>query len=655
MRKLLPLLLLLLSWQTAQAQVPTMQEKLYYTCKVWGFVKYYHSEVSECRGQNWDSVLLHVLPMVRSASTNDEFNNALDTLLALAGPMAIATTPLLDTLPVELKRNRDWGWIASPVLRSDVQVQLDTIKNNFRPHAGCWVERNTYTTSNVGWLIFPQDSLGLNINTTANFPDYNHRCLMLFKYWNIIRYFNPYNYVLDVPIDSVLYNKAVPFVNATNANALNLELLKTAKFLDDAHVYNLTYSSYYQEPRGYFMPRIKLKYCDSQYVVVRSAIAGIAVGDVLISIDGLTMTQWEDSLKNYYSHGNQSVLGWIICDKALRRQSWGAIEHLVVLDSLGVLNSISVSCINPTSPTSISFFYDVFYPADSLKNVKWTNYTCDIGYVNIGNMYDADINPMYDNFRSKKAIIFDFRNGVGGNLITRLAAKIFPDQRIVAKFLEPDVRYPGLYKRNFGYFGLTTSSEAYTGKIILLFNENTWSTLEYQCMVLEAMPNVTKVGSQTMGSDGNITYWRLSQDLNVGFTSIGVFYPNGDSTQRIGIVPDIVVYPTPAGIRQGRDEVLEKALEVACGVGVKNTTAIQSQLSVYPNPAGNMVTISVGTATDVPVSVQLTDITGRVLRNTSIATGASGASIDVHDLAPGIYLIVAGNGVQNRTVKFVKE
>jgi C-terminal processing protease CtpA/Prc len=43
---------------------------------------------------------------------------------------------------------------------------------------------------------------------------------------------------------------------------------------------------------------------------------------------------------------------------------------------------------------------------------------------------------------------------------------------------------------------------------------------------------------------------------------LGVFYPDGRETQRVGIVPDMEVKPTIEGIRKGKDEVLEKALEV---------------------------------------------------------------------------------------------
>jgi C-terminal processing protease CtpA/Prc len=48
-------------------------------------------------------------------------------------------------------------------------------------------------------------------------------------------------------------------------------------------------------------------------------------------------------------------------------------------------------------------------------------------------------------------------------------------------------------------------------------------------------------------------------------SGIGVFYPDKKPTQRVGIVPDIEVRPTIAGIRAGRDEVLERGLRVILG------------------------------------------------------------------------------------------
>jgi C-terminal processing protease CtpA/Prc len=40
-----------------------------------------------------------------------------------------------------------------------------------------------------------------------------------------------------------------------------------------------------------------------------------------------------------------------------------------------------------------------------------------------------------------------------------------------------------------------------------------------------------------------------------------VNYPDGKETQRVGIVPDIEVLPTINGIKTGKDELLEKAVD----------------------------------------------------------------------------------------------
>jgi C-terminal processing protease CtpA/Prc len=46
------------------------------------------------------------------------------------------------------------------------------------------------------------------------------------------------------------------------------------------------------------------------------------------------------------------------------------------------------------------------------------------------------------------------------------------------------------------------------------------------------------------------------------FTGAAVRHADGRQLQRIGIVPEVEVKPTIAGIRAGRDEVLERAVEL---------------------------------------------------------------------------------------------
>ena len=77
----------------------------------------------------------------------------------------------------------------------------------------------------------------------------------------------------------------------------------------------------------------------------------------------------------------------------------------------------------------------------------------------------------------------------------------------------------------------------------------------------ETAPNVKCIGSQTSGADGNVSNIPLPGGYYVRMTGLGVFYPDGRETQRIGIVPDIEVNPTIEGIKNKKDEVLERAIE----------------------------------------------------------------------------------------------
>jgi C-terminal processing protease CtpA/Prc len=69
------------------------------------------------------------------------------------------------------------------------------------------------------------------------------------------------------------------------------------------------------------------------------------------------------------------------------------------------------------------------------------------------------------------------------------------------------------------------------------------------------------IGSTTAGADGDVSEIPLPGGLRTAISGIGVFYPDKKPTQRVGIIPDIEVLPTIAGIRAGRDEVLEVAIQ----------------------------------------------------------------------------------------------
>lgn len=640
MKKSLFIVCICLLYQTAMAQPPSEQEKLYYTCKIWGFAKYFHSEVSMCH-VNWDSVLIDVLPEIHAATSSTQFNDALINMLNAAGPMALSTTYFPDTLPAELKRNRDFSWFSSPVLRADVRTILDTIRNNFRPHASCQVEYafSAVSTNWGGYLKFPVDTLMLNTNTTVSLPDQDHKLLMCFKMWNIARYFNPYNYVLDVPWDTTLFHNAPYFASAANRTELCNIYLRTVAALDDAHVQGLSYCVNAFVPPGYYLPRLRLKYIGSNCVVVRSMEPGIYPGDILTRVDGVSTFHWEaDSLMPYYSAGNPSVLRRCVAENLLYRQSPGTIIHLEVMDSLHATHPFNVATYNPNDYPSI--FQGYYYPADSLDDLEWTIFDCNVGYMNFGNLTDAGTDAAYAAMSELPAIIIDIRNYPLSANAWGLSSRMYPDITTFAKLSLPQVNYPGTYRWEYQSAGIAANPTPYNGRIVVIVDETTQSAAEYTTMMLQQMPDCIVVGSQTAGADGNVTWLGVSQDIRFGWTSLSVYYPNGDSTQRIGIVPDSLAYPTTEGVRHHRDYVLEKAMAIAgCSTGIKPVPA-SFDLLIYPNPAEETVTVKITQPlAECHGTIAISDISGRVMHTGQIACsgGTVTGHIDISKFAAGLY------------------
>lgn len=87
-------------------------------------------------------------------------------------------------------------------------------------------------------------------------------------------------------------------------------------------------------------------------------------------------------------------------------------------------------------------------------------------------------------------------------------------------------------------------------------------------MAFQSTPNVTVIGSTTAGADGNVSPIILPGGIYSLISGIGVYYINDEETQRKGIKVDIELKPTIESIKEGKDLLMEKAIEI---INAKNT------------------------------------------------------------------------------------
>ena len=101
----------------------------------------------------------------------------------------------------------------------------------------------------------------------------------------------------------------------------------------------------------------------------------------------------------------------------------------------------------------------------------------------------------------------------------------------------------------------------YNGQTIMLIDERTQSQAEHTGLFFEAANGTIFIGSQTAGANGDVTNFQIPGNIILFFSGHDVRHIDGRQLQKIGLVPDIHVKPTIEGIRKGKDEVLEKAME----------------------------------------------------------------------------------------------
>jgi C-terminal processing protease CtpA/Prc len=101
------------------------------------------------------------------------------------------------------------------------------------------------------------------------------------------------------------------------------------------------------------------------------------------------------------------------------------------------------------------------------------------------------------------------------------------------------------------------------GKVVFITDGRAISYAETCLGIVEAYHLGAIVGSPTAGTNGNVNRIYLPGHYTISFTGMQVIKQDGSRHHGVGIQPTVPASRTIAGIAAGRDELLEKAIEVA--------------------------------------------------------------------------------------------
>jgi carboxyl-terminal processing protease len=110
-------------------------------------------------------------------------------------------------------------------------------------------------------------------------------------------------------------------------------------------------------------------------------------------------------------------------------------------------------------------------------------------------------------------------------------------------------------------------NDAYTGKVIVLVDDNSASASEAAASGLQSTGRATIVGQTTCGCLlAFLGYAQLNQGGELAYSEVGYVTKSGEIVEGKGVKPDISVELSIEDLRTQRDRALERAVEVALTV-----------------------------------------------------------------------------------------
>jgi hypothetical protein len=107
----------------------------------------------------------------------------------------------------------------------------------------------------------------------------------------------------------------------------------------------------------------------------------------------------------------------------------------------------------------------------------------------------------------------------------------------------------------------------------MLIDERTTGAAEHAGLLLEVANKTSFIGIPTAGADSNTSNFVVPGGVLISFSGQDIRHANGGKLQRLGIQPNVSAAPTLTGIRAGKDETLEKAIEIVSPPAAKRLMA----------------------------------------------------------------------------------
>ena len=509
---------------------------------IWGYLKYYHPYIGQ-GNYNWDFELFRIIP--RLADAKPEIRESI--IIEWINSLGEYSTTKYRKPKGKVKLEPDFSWITSSAFSNELSKKLQHLKNAKRDDSGYYIDFRP----DVGNPVFSHEDGYENMQYT----DAGFRLLALYRYWNIIQYFFPNRHLIDDDWKDVL-DRCIPvFISASNEVEYNFALLDIINNVHDTHANIWTQEIF--NYKGMWSSVYKIRFVEDKAVVVDyyndsiGSISPLKRGDIIMSVNGKDVEHLVEERLDKYPASNYPT----------KLRDIG--NFLLVNNS----NSMLVSYLRDGQEHSATIKTYPWQESRELFNLTFAD-TCfrmltnDIAYFT-HDPYKNDYLPtIWANISDTKGLVIDLRCYPSDVITYTVGRHLMPKPTEFVKSSKGESKIPGRFVFTTPLKTGNLNPDYYKGKVVIIVNEDTQSAAEFTAMALRVAPNAMVIGSTTAGADGNVSSILLPGGIGTRISGVGIYYPDGRETQRVGIIPDIEVKPTIAGIKEGKDELLEKAVSI---------------------------------------------------------------------------------------------
>jgi len=369
--------------------------------------------------------------------------------------------------------------------------------------------------------------------------------------WNVFEHFYPYFDVVTVDWPAELRRALAAAATDADGRAFLATLRRLVAALHDGHG-NVVHPRF---ATSHSLPLL-WDWVEGELAITRvapGAPAGLAPGDVVVSLDGRPARAALEAREELVSGATPQWRRWVALN-ALAAGDEDEEVRLAVRHPDGTAATVAVRRTVPANSPQ---------PLAEARPEKIAEVRPGIFYVDLDRITDDDFKAALDRLAAAKGVIFDLR-GYPGHVspvvLTHLTATPLTSARwnvpVVTRPDHQDLRF------DFSNWPLLPQPPRLPARAAFITDGRAISYAETYLGIVESYKLAAIVGGPTAGTNGNVNPFQLPGGYRLAWTGMKVLKHDGSRHHGVGIQPTVPVARTLRGIAAGRDELLEKAIEV---------------------------------------------------------------------------------------------